>query len=160
MKIRIARARALPRGILAHFREVFRTISDPVLAVWSLYLLLNPIYVFANGMPQPGDLLVFILLPLVLVTGRIRFTARPRRVLVPLFLFLSYVVASALVWTVMAGEFSFSLKYSFLLTPVFYVYNALFLVITLTLYARYRDRFLWVTVQLTLLSVVLQMLIS
>lgn len=144
----------------AYLRECGRTLRDPVLALWAIYILLNPIYVFESGAPQPGDWLAVFIIPAIVFTGPIRFTRDGVRSIRPLCLFLAYVTASALVWNLLYGDWTFSLKTSFLLMPVFYLYNALFFVFSLVLYTRYRDRFLWVTVHLTMWSVFLQSVIS
>jgi hypothetical protein len=36
-------------------RESVAMLRDPVVGVWAIYLLLVPVYVFASGLPQPGD---------------------------------------------------------------------------------------------------------
>jgi hypothetical protein len=50
----------------ALFREIASIKQDPMLILWTMYLLLDPIYVFRSGLPQPGDMLVIFLTPLAL----------------------------------------------------------------------------------------------
>jgi hypothetical protein len=64
-----------PRSAL--FREVASIKQDPMLILWTLYLLLDPIYVVRSGLPQPGDMLIIILTPLALSrwNGRLPLTS-------------------------------------------------------------------------------------
>jgi hypothetical protein len=64
-------------------------------------------------------------------------------------------------WAIALDQYSLiDVKRGFLFTLTYYVYNAIFFLLALVLYTRYRERFLWLTLQLTLASVVLQALIS
>ena len=38
----------------------------PALVTWAIYLLFIPLYIFPSGLPQPGDLLVLVVVPLAL----------------------------------------------------------------------------------------------
>ena len=38
----------------------------PALVTWAIYLLVIPLYILPSGLPQPGDLLVLLVVPLAL----------------------------------------------------------------------------------------------
>ncbi len=41
-------------------------MRKPALLTWTIYLVLFPLYIFPSGLPQPGDLLVVLVVPLAL----------------------------------------------------------------------------------------------
>ncbi len=151
----------IPRGLQQFLVETGRVMRDPPLLLWSLYILLFPVYVFKSGMPQPGDMLMLLLVPAVFLTGSNRlFPAAilPTRALI---LFTAYIVLVNVAWTIALDTYALvDTKDGFLFTLTYYIYNAIFFLLALVLYTRYRERFLWLTLQLTLASVVLQVLIS
>ncbi len=154
------RGSRIPRGLRQVVNETVRVCRDPALLLWSLYILLFPLYIFKGGLPQPGDMLMLLLVPAVFMTGRNRLCragVRPTRWVI---LFTGYVILVNLVWTVAQNAWTLNTKDGFLITSSYYIYNAIFFVCALVLYTRYRERFLWLTLQVTLATVVLQVLIS
>lgn len=150
----------IPRGIQQFIVEALRVMRDPALFLWSLYILLFPVYIFKSGLPQPGDILMLLLVPAVLLTGRNRLF---RDAILPtraLMMFTAYVLLVNVTWTIALDSYTLNTKDGFLITPSYYIYNAVFFLVALVLYTRYRERFLWLTLQLTLASVVIQVLIS
>jgi hypothetical protein len=150
----------IPRGLRQFIAESIRVMRDPSLLLWSLYILMFPLYVIPSGLPQPGDWLLLLLVPTVLTSGRNALPGVTIPAVRALFLFTGYLTLDNLVWSVAIDSYTFAPKTGFLLTPIWYIYNVLFFVIALILYNRYHERFLWLTLQLTLGSVVLQALIS
>jgi len=151
----------IPRGLQQLVAETVRVMRDPSLLLWSLYILLFPVYVIKSGLPQPGDLLMFLLVPVVFATGSNRLfpaAVAPTRALL---VFTAYTMLVNVTWTVALNNYSLiDTKNGFLFTLSFYIYNGVFFLLALVLYSRYRERFLWLTLQLTLASVVLQVLVS
>jgi hypothetical protein len=150
----------VPRTARQIAAEVRAVLSDPPLTIWALYLFFLPVYIFPSGLPQPGDLLVLLLLPAALIgwNGRMARTAsRPLRALA---LFIFWGVALNYTWMIILGKFGFFGKDTFLLVPVFYIYNAIILLAVLVMHERYGDRFLWLTLNMVLITVVAQVLIS
>ncbi len=151
----------IPRGLQQFVAETGRVMRDPALLLWSLYILLFPVYIFKSGLPQPGDVLMLLLVPAVFMTGNNRlFPAAilPTRALI---LFTCYIVLVNVAWTIALDSYALvDTKNGFLFTLTYYIYNGVFFLLALVLYTRYRERFLWLTLQLTLTSVVLQVLIS
>jgi hypothetical protein len=154
------RRKRIPRGAQQILIETVRVIRDPALFLWSLYILLFPIYMFKSGLPQPGDLLVVLLAPAVFLTGSNRLFPAAIPPVRALLLFTAYMLLVNLTWTVALDSYTLSTKTGFLITPTYYIYNVVLFLIALVMYRRYRERFLWLTLQLTLISVSLQVLIS
>lgn len=124
--------------------------------MWSLFVICIPFYVFASGLPQPGDFLVLILLPLALYGWNFRLPgvfARPYRVLL---LFTLYVVLVQYSWATILENWGFHGKDTFLLFPIYYLFNALVMLVSLILYQRYGDAFLRLTAWCLLLSIGMQ----
>jgi hypothetical protein len=132
------------------------TVRSPVLILWVMYVLLVPVYVFKSGLPQPGDWMVLILAPTVLATWDRRLSASFALSIRALMWFSAYVIGSAVVWTALTGKLTLSLNQGFVLTPVFYVYNALMFISTLILHRRYGKIFIQVTVYAIIVSLWMQ----
>jgi hypothetical protein len=146
----------IPRTVTAMLREIARLMRDPVLAVWSLFVLLIPFYVVASGLPQPGDLLIVPLVPLALRAWNGRLDRSTRRPLMALLAFTAWVIIVDWGWALYLGNFGLFGKETFLLFPVYYVYNTLVFLIVCVLYRRYGVRFLWLTLHIVLASVLMQ----
>jgi hypothetical protein len=150
----------VPRTASQIAAEVRKVLRDPPLTIWALYLFFLPVYIFPSGLPQPGDLLVLLLLPAALIgwNGRMdRSAARPLRALAT---FILWGILLNYTWMVILGKFGLFGKDTFLLVPVFYVYNAVVLLAVLVMTQRYGERFSWLTLHMVLITVVAQVLIS
>jgi hypothetical protein len=150
----------VPRTAQQIAREIRNILRAPPLAIWALYLFLLPIYIFSSGLPQPGDILILVLVPASLIgwNGRMaRSSLRPLRALAA---FIVWGVVLNYTWMIILGKFGFFGKDTFLLVPIFYIYNAMILLSVLVLHARYGDRFLWLTLNAVLATVVFQVLLS
>jgi hypothetical protein len=134
----------------------FGAMRDPVLAVWAIYLTLVPIYVYSSGLPQPGDWLIAILAPLVLRAWNGRLSGSMSSTIRPLLMFTIYTIAANVIWSVILNAWSLGLKYGFILSPVFYMYNALVFLVVLVLYSKYRRGMLWFTGNIVLISLLAQ----
>ncbi len=151
----------IPRSLQQFVTETGRVMRDPSLLLWSLYILLFPVYVFKSGMPQPGDLLMVLLVPAVFLSGNNRLFPAGILPTRALLLFTAYIVLVNVAWAIAVDSYALvNTKDGFLFTLTYYIYNAIFFLLAMVLYTRYRERFLWLTLQLTLASVVLQVLIS
>jgi hypothetical protein len=140
--------------------EVQRVLRDPPLLLWALYLFLLPVYIFPSGLPQPGDLLILLLLPASLLGWNGRMASTSSRPMRALGKFLLWCVLLNYAWMIILGKFGLFGKDTFLLVPVFYLYNAAILLSVLVLHQRYGDRFLWLTLNMVLITVVAQVVIS
>ncbi|MBA2541322.1 MAG: hypothetical protein H0V17_16900, partial [Deltaproteobacteria bacterium] len=135
-------------------------MRDPVLAIWALYLMLVPIYVFSSGLPQPGDWIIIVLGPMVIRPWNGRLDPSMLQALRPLLLFTGYVIAANLMWSVVLNAWSIGLKNGFGLSPVFYIYNAFVFLVVLVLYRRYRTNLLWFTGKVILAALISQSLFA
>jgi hypothetical protein len=147
------RKRKLAASLAAALAAVTRS---PVLTLWSLYLLLSPVYVFKSGLPQPADWLVVLLLPASMLRWDGRLPVRSKQVLRALAWFTGYVIVSALFWAIATGRWSLSLKYGFIFTPIFYLFNSLVFLIAMILHRRFGDLFLRTTLMATIASIWIQ----
>ncbi|MDQ3339373.1 MAG: hypothetical protein M4D80_29770 [Myxococcota bacterium] len=141
-------------------RELRKLWREPVLVLWCLFILLDPIYVVKSGLPQPADFLIILIAPLALAkwSGRLRLSSL--RVMRALLFFIGYVVLNALVWSVLAGSFTPNPKAGFLMAPVFYIFDALVFLTLLVLYERFGERFVWLTVRVALFGVAIQVFLT
>ncbi|MEZ4362733.1 MAG: hypothetical protein R3B48_21250 [Kofleriaceae bacterium] len=150
----------IPRTARQIVAEIQNVLRSPPLAIWAAYLFLLPVYIFTSGLPQPGDLLILLLVPASFIgwNGRMaRASARPLRALAA---FILWGVVLNYAWMIILGKFGLFGKDTFLLVPIFYIYNAMILLAVLVLHARYGDRFLWLTLHMVLITVVTQVLLS
>jgi hypothetical protein len=153
-------ARPNVTSALENARSTFRMMRDPTLSVWALYIFLSPVYLWASGLPQIGDVLVIVLAPLALVGWNARMTGDAISTLRALLLFTVYVVAVNLVWSLALGAWSISLKRGFGLSPLFYIYNALVFVVVIAMSRRHGARFLWFTGKIILGALVVQTIVA
>jgi hypothetical protein len=132
----------------------------PALVTWAIYLLLIPLYIFHSGLPQPGDLLVLLVIPLALQHWNGKLGRDMRGTVRALLWFTLWVCLVDVTWMVATGSFTVFGTDSFLLYPLYYIYNALIFVAALVLYRRHGDRFLRVTVFAITITVYAQVLSS
>src|ERR1043166_9172860 len=139
-----------PRTLQATFDEVARIRQDLQLTLWSLVVLLTPFYVFPSGLPQPADVISFLLL-LVLArrwNGRLPWTvAQPLRYLIA---FVAYIVVVDLAWSLSTLRFSLDAHDGFLLSPTYSIFNGLMFLTFLLMFQLYGERLLWLTARLVL----------
>jgi hypothetical protein len=136
--------------------EITQVMRDPTLVVWSLFVLLIPFYVFSSGLPQPGDLLLVPLALIALRTWNGRLDRSARRPLSTLIAFTAWVIAVDWGWALILGNFGVFGPDTFLLFPVYYIYNTLVFLIVCVLYQRYGARFLWLTLHIVFCAVLVQ----
>ena len=150
----------VPQSVAGFLGEVLAIARQPVLLVWSLMIFLLPFYVFNSGLPQPGDMLVLLLVPLALAgwSGRlVRECASPLR---SLMFFVLWVVAVNYTWALVLGNFGVFGRDTFLLFPVYYIFNGLVFLSACVLYQRYGARFLWLTLHLVFVTALFQVAAS
>jgi len=138
----------------------WRQYAQPALIAWAVYLFLTPFYVFASGLPQPGDLFVIVLVPIALRrwNGRLPVPALPA--VRALCWFTLWVFVVDYVWTIALGNFSLFGPDSLVLYPLYYIYNTLLFLVGIVLFQRHGERFLRVTLFVTYLSVAMLVVAS
>lgn len=124
--------------------------------VWCAFVIAIPFYVFDSGLPQPGDFLMVLLLPLGLYGWNGRLPGVFTRPFRALLVFTLWVVIVQYSWATILGNWGFHGKDTFLLFPVYYLYNALVMLVSLILYQRYGNGFLRLTAWCLLASIGIQ----
>lgn len=131
--------------------DLGQLLRRPALWLWCLYLVLTPFYVVHNGLPQPGDLMILLIVPVALSgwDGRLHRLAGP--VLRPLFFFTAWVALVDVAWALILRNFGVDLLF-----PAYYLYNTLIVLCALVLHARYGEVFLRLTVRTIAFTVAFQ----
>jgi len=132
-----------------------KILRSPVLILWGLFILLIPFYVVKGGLPQPGDALVLILVPVVLFGWNGRLERRSLFAFRALVWFTLWVTLVDLAWAAILNKWGFDTIF-----PVYYIYNAAIFLTALVLYERHRDAFITLTLNALFVSVVMQVTIS
>jgi hypothetical protein len=131
-------------------------LRDPVNVVWAIYLLLVPVYVFASGLPQPGDWIILLFAPMVLARWDGRLSNNQRRPLRYLLVFTLYVAVENLIWSAALGAWTLSTTKGFTLATLFYIYNGVMFLSVLVLFRRYGEAFLRFTAKAVLFALLVQ----
>jgi len=150
--------RALPNATNypARWREDLVAIfRSPALAVWCFFLLTTPIYLFDSGLPQPGDLLVFLLVPFSLLAWNGRLERAGGRAVRSLLTLTLWVCAVNVAWAAVLSKWELQ---EFLIFPFFYVFNAAVFVCALILARPNPERFLRITVAVVSVTILYQVI--
>jgi hypothetical protein len=139
----------------SHWRELSR---NPALVIWVLFIVLSPLYVVSSGLPQPGDWLVLLLLPVTLFTWNGRLDRTSSRMVRALFWFTVWVFVVNYGWALILGKWK-SPK-DFVIHPFFYFFNSSVFVCALIIARRNREAFLRITVEVVFFTIVLQLVSS
>jgi len=148
------------RDLSGGFGRVGGLGRGPALLLWAMYIMLFPIYVTTSGLPQPGDLLLLVLAPVALRGWNGRLRPGARRVVSSLMIFTGWVVLVNIGWSVLSNAWSLSLKHGFILSPFFYIYNALVFLVGLAMFERYGERFVYHTSRWVIVSLLTQVALS
>jgi hypothetical protein len=122
------------------------------LYVWALFPLLFPFYVFRSGLPQPGDVIMAVLLVVLLPILGVGVKETLRGPIRAAVWFVVYVALVGAVFSAIQREGSFRPAFQ----SVYYLYNCLVLTACISLYSWFGDRFL----RITLISVVISLLLQ
>ncbi|MEJ7596866.1 MAG: hypothetical protein WKG01_03055 [Kofleriaceae bacterium] len=130
-----------------HSKDLRRLLRKPSLLVWSVYLVAQPFYVFKSGLPQPGDVLILLLAPVVLYGWNGRLSRNATVSFKPLLWFTLWVCLVDFSWMVILGKYGLGgMSESMLLMPVYQIYNTTIVLVALVLYQRFGNDFLRLTV--------------
>src|SRR3954468_7782987 len=133
-------------------------VRKPAYLVWALFVFLGPLYVAPNGLPQPGDVLIFLVVPLALLVWDGRFDRTTARTLKPLLWFTLWVFVVNYGWAAVLGKFD-RLK-DFLIHPFFYLFNIAIFISALILARRHREPFLRLTTSVVYGTIFIQVIAS
>jgi hypothetical protein len=134
-----------------HSREV--EFSPPLL-MWGVVLALFPLYLFPKQSPQISDIGMAVLILMVSVSRGYTLLTAARPVLTVFALFGGYVLLISIYRTVQTGATEM------MLFATYYVFNLLRFATILRLYARYRERFLRMTLYGVLGALLVLVIIS
>lgn len=134
--------------------DLLASLRHPALLVWSLFVLTIPFYVVASGLPQPGNALIVVLLPMALRGWNRRLPPQFSRAIRPLSLFALWSTVVSLAWAIFTG------KLGYLSFPLYYAFNTIVFMTALLLHRRHGAVFLRLTVQIVLLAVMIQVIAS
>jgi hypothetical protein len=141
------------------YTEIWRGLrGEPALTAWAVYVALIPVYVFKSGLPQPGDLFILPLVPIVLWRWNGTLSPKVAGAFRALLWFTAWVVAVDYTWMFLTGNFALWGPDSFLLYPIYYIYNTLIFLMAVVLYRRHGDLFIRVTVMVLVGTVFVQAL--
>jgi hypothetical protein len=144
------RERPVRAAMLAFARE-------PVLFFWCVFVATIPIYVGESGMPQPGNALIFLIVPLALARWDNRLDRSPLRALLALLVFTAWVCVVNFTWAAITAKFN---TRDYLIFPIYYIFNAAVLLAALLIYRRVGDLFLRATTYSVLVAVGYQVITS
>lgn len=148
------------RGQGVHIGTWRALVQEPALALWAVYILLVPIYLFKSGLPQPGDAFVILLIPVALYRWNGRLLRNARAAFVALIWFTLWVCCVNYGWALLLGNFQVFGPDAFLLHPLYYIYNALVFLTALVLHRRYGDLVLRITVYAVFITIYVQVIAS
>jgi len=130
--------------------------SSLYLYFWAMFPLLFPFYVFPSGDPQPGDMVMAVLILIMVPALGGGVPRELRRPVIAGAWFVGYAAALTMVYLAMAVELSKVM----LLSPVYYAYNLLAFGVAATLYSWFGHRFLRITLLSIAASITLQVAVA
>ncbi len=146
-------------NVTSHKRGLHQYLT-PALIAWGLYLFLTPIYVFRSGLPQPGDIFIILLIPIALRGWNGRLSKGALAASRALLWFTLWVCIVDYAWAIALGKFGLFGTDTFVLFPIYYIYNSLMFLVAIVLYERYGERFLRLTLHMIYLSIAMQVVAS
>ncbi len=126
--------------------ELFRLLRAPALIAWAVFIVAQPFYVLPTGLPQPGDLLLLPLTPIVLHGWDRRLSPAALSTLKALLWFTLWVAIVDYAWAALTGNWSLGGRDGIVLFPLYYLFNAIVVVLALVMHRRFGDLFLRVTI--------------
>jgi hypothetical protein len=142
----------------ARARSTWQQISRrPALLCWCLFILLSPLYIFPVGMPQPADMLLFLLAPLALAGWDKKLDRSAARTVRALVWFTIWVAIVNYTWAVVLWT---ATRRDFVVHPLYYIFNLLMFVVAIVIARPDRRLFLRATVVLAFVTIVVQVLAS
>ena len=138
------------------YASVAGLLKAPELALWIVYLLITPFYVWKSGRPQPADGVLLVLLLYLARQGLPALPSALRSAFVAILMFAAYAALVNLAWGVLLLDYDVQ-KVGALGFASFYVFNALVFGACLLLYQRNGMRFVAVTAWASVAALLLQL---
>jgi hypothetical protein len=129
----------------------------PALVTWALFVMGLPFYVGRSGLPQPGNVLLFVTLPFALSGWDRRMDSKLLRVVRTLGWFTLWVTIVNYGWVLVTGKITLG---DYAIVPFFYIFNTAVVLCAFILSGRYGDRFLRATLYAVLISIGFQVAAS
>jgi hypothetical protein len=136
------------------YRYVREVVRHPQLALWCAFLVMIPFYIFPSGLPQPSDVLAVLLVPAAIIGWNGRMNRALTSTIRPLLAFTLWVTAVNYGWAIVTGNFDF-LK-SYMIFPIYYLFNVAVFVSALIVYQRFGDIVLRLTLHVVSAVVLFQ----
>ena len=110
--------------MIALQRLPLRALREPELALWGLFVVLVPFYVFKSGKPQPADFVALLALVVLAVRSSVSIPPALQPVVRALGLFTGYAVIVNLTWSiVLPQEITVQSKIWTAAFPLIYIFN-------------------------------------
>ncbi len=139
-------------------RAFLITLRDrPALIAWALFVASLPFYIGRSGLPQPGNAIMFLALPMALSGWDRRLDTGLLRTFKVFLWFTAWVAIVNWGWSLVTGKFSFA---EYAIVPVYYVWNALIIFCAFVLHRRYGDTFLRATLYAVMFDIGFQVVAS
>lgn len=143
---------------LAQRSDLLALRRYPVLALWCLFLALEPFYIMPSGLPQPGDVLVLVLVPAALFG----WNRRMHRAVAPsvraLVAFTIWVFIINYGWALI--EWKWALNKAYTIFPIYYLFNLAIFLTALVLFQRFGKLLLRLTVYVVMIDIAIQVVAS
>ena len=125
----------------------------PIIVLWLLiaYVVLNPLYTFSSGMPQPADLIAAIAICIFFI-GKIKIDKD-----LSLLYFLCMLFCG---WIFLVNTFHFTMypdEKFFMISSLFYIYNASMMILTINIFMNFNTMSFLLTKYAIILSVILEL---
>lgn len=126
-----------------------------ILFLYSSYFVLFPYYFWDSGLPQLSDLIIVLALIIYLLNGKFKLYLfiKVKPFLFTGLLFISYVIFSNLVWTIIVDN-----PGKMWIVPAYYIFNFIVCVFTISLYAEYGKKFLKIIYKAIIISTLCQLI--
>jgi hypothetical protein len=135
-----------------------QVLRRPALLVWCIFLFVNPLYIMPSGLPQPGDALVFVLLPLALATWDGRLDGQSVRLLRALVWFTLWVCLVDYGWAFI--EWKWNRLTDFIIHPLYLIFNLSLFFSALVIARGDPKLFLKATVEVVFVTIIIQFVAS
>jgi hypothetical protein len=133
-------------------------VGNPTLLVWAAFVAMIPFYILPSGLPQPGDGLILVLLPVALYRWNGRLNHTLLHTLRPLVWFTVWVCLVDYGWALV--EWKWTEQKAYTIFPIYYIFNLAVFACALIAFQRFGEAFLKVTLYVVFGAVMFQVAVS
>lgn len=129
-------------------------LDKVTLFLYGMYFVISPIYIFKNGLPQLADYILMTSLTLYLISNKytLKFERSSKQFIRIGFTFVSWIVLINVTWQLIVMESDF------IINSIFYIYNFLIVILTLSMYRKYKNNLLNTIINSVVISFVVQLI--